>query len=306
MNDPLINGGYILLSRKIIESEIFQKPPLYLKVWVYLLSCAQHKKYKNLNKGQLFTSIPEIQEACSHMVGYRKETPTKDQIYNILEWLRKRCEDLCESNDSTTMITTTKATHGLLVNIEKYSFYQNPNNYESNEESNNENDTNGRREQRQPDNINKNDKNIYKDKKIRTEYEKRYSDESFEIKCVRYLIKSITDEMPSAKVPVSDEQVDKWCDNIEKMVRLDKRSQDNIYSTLVYARTDDFWKANIRSTSKFRDKYETLYLQMKNKKEKPNQQTNRPVKVNKFNDFPQRKYSEEDFCSLEQRLLGGR
>ena len=131
LNNPLIPGGYILLSRKITESEIFKKPPLYLKVWVYLLSCAQHRQYKGLKKGQLYISIPEIQEACSHMVGYRKVTPTKAQIYNVLEWLRKRCEGYDESNDNTTMITTTKATHGLLVNIEKYGFYQNPKNYKA-------------------------------------------------------------------------------------------------------------------------------------------------------------------------------
>lgn len=301
MNEPLINGGYILLSRKIIESEIFKKPPLYLKVWVYLLSCAQHKKYKSLEKGQLYTSIPEIQEACSYMVGYRKETPTKDQIYKILEWLRKRCDCYDESDDSATMITTTKATHGLLVNIDKYSFYQNPKNYESNDENDNDNDTKAERERRQANNINKNDKNdknINKD--IRHEYEKRYSDDSFEIKCVSYLIKSIKDEMPNAKVPSNEEQIDKWCDNIEKMVRLDKRTQDDIYNTLVFARTNSFWKVNIRSTSSLRDKYETLYLQMKSKKETPNQSTG---KVNKFNAFPQREYTKEDYLSMEQRLL---
>jgi hypothetical protein len=159
LNSDQINGGYILLSRKIIDSEIFKKPPLYLKVWIYLLSSAQHKDYKGLKRGQLFTSIPDIQEACSHMVGYRKVTPTKDQIYNILEWLRKRCESQYESNDSTTMITTTKATHGLLINIDKYCVYQNPKSYESNDEPNNENATKELREQRQPNNINKNDKN---------------------------------------------------------------------------------------------------------------------------------------------------
>lgn len=165
MNEPLIPGGYILLSRKIIESEIFKKPPLYLKVWIYLLSSAQHSAYKGLERGQLYTSIPEIQEACSYMIGYRKKTPTKDQIYNILEWLRKRCESNCEHDTNTTMITTTKATHGLLVNIDKYSLYQDAKNYESNAEHDNEKVTNTLREQRQPDNINKNVKNVKNDKK---------------------------------------------------------------------------------------------------------------------------------------------
>ncbi|WP_331662001.1 hypothetical protein, partial [Lachnoclostridium sp.] len=145
----------------------------------------------------------------------------------------------------------------------------------------------------------KNVRSINKKKPI--EYKKRYSDDSFEIKCVRYLIKSITDEMPDAKkIPKNDEQIDKWCDNIEKMVRLDKRSQEDIYNTLVYSQTNAFWKPNIRSTSKFREKYETLRSQMKNKQNKPQQQA---VKANKFNNFPQRNYSESDFDSLEQQLL---
>lgn len=289
-----------MLSRKIIESEIFKKPPLYLKVWVYLLSCAQHKTYKNLEKGQLFTSIPEIQEACSHMVGYRKETPTKDQIYNILEWLRKRCEDPNESNDSTTMITTTKATHGLLVNIEKYSFYQDSKNYESNGDNNNEKATNVVREQRQPNNINKNDKN---DKNINNkEYQKKYSDDSFEMKCINYLIKTIKEEMPNSKLPETDKQIDKWCDSIEKMIRIDKRTETDIWETLVFARTDSFWKVNIRSTSKFREKYETLYLQKKNKKE-PKQQSKA---TNKFGQFPQRVYTDSDYSDMEQKLLNRR
>ena len=133
LKEALIVGGYILLSRKIIESEIFKKPPLYLKVWIYLLSAAQHSQYKNLNRGQLFTSIPEIQEACSHYIGFRKQIPSKDKIFNILQWLRRVCEHSCEHDDehdtNTTMITTVRATQGILVNVERYSFYQDPQNY---------------------------------------------------------------------------------------------------------------------------------------------------------------------------------
>lgn len=155
----LIPGGYIILSRKLIESEIWDKPPLYLKVWIYLLSRAQHKPYKKLQRGELRTSIPEIMEACSWYVGYRKETPSKDQIYQVIDWLRKACEGVHESNDNPPMITTTRATHGLVINIEKYDLYQSPKNYESNTEGNNEKDTNITREQRQSDYINKNVKN---------------------------------------------------------------------------------------------------------------------------------------------------
>ncbi|SDJ98468.1 hypothetical protein SAMN05421868_1741, partial [Paenibacillus naphthalenovorans] len=166
MSEPLIPGGCILLARKIIESAIWEKPPLYLKVWVYLLTKAQHSEYKGLQRGYLRTSIPDIIDGCKWKVGARTEKPTKDQIYQILEWLRKPNEGGHGSNAKATMITTTKATHGLLIGIDNYGFYQDFRNYESNDEGNDENLTEPARKQRQPDNINKNvnnDKNDNKD-----------------------------------------------------------------------------------------------------------------------------------------------
>ena len=64
-----IPGGYILISRKLIESEIWDKPSLYAKVWLYLLSRAQHKPYKNMERGQLRTSIPELSRLAVGRLG---------------------------------------------------------------------------------------------------------------------------------------------------------------------------------------------------------------------------------------------
>jgi hypothetical protein len=164
MSDSNIYGGYILLSRKIIEGEIWRKPPLYLKVWLYLLIQARHRDYKNLQRGQVVTSISELQEVCGWYVGYRKEKPTKDQVYQVIDWMRtasKRSEDetVHETKTMPVMITTTKVTHGLLITIENYGFYQQSRNYESNVEDNSEANMEATSEQRQPANINKNEKN---------------------------------------------------------------------------------------------------------------------------------------------------
>lgn len=132
MSEPKIPGGYIILARRIIESEIWEKPPLYLKVWIYILSKAQHKKYKNLQRGQTIISIPELQEACSWKVGYRTERPTKKQIFGIIEWLRNPDGE----NNNNSMIETTKVTHGMLVEVRNYAVYQTPSNYEGNSEGN--------------------------------------------------------------------------------------------------------------------------------------------------------------------------
>ena len=172
---PIIPGGYILLSRRVLASGIMEKPPLFFKVWVWLLLNAQHKDYGNLKKGQLFTSIPQIQDAMSHKIGYRIERPTKKQIYGILEWLRNPYEGDTEGDAKGPMIVTTKVTHGMLVSIVNYGLYQSPKNYEGNDESNDEGDAKGTRRERQGNNINKNDKNDKKKEIYTVDFEEFWS-----------------------------------------------------------------------------------------------------------------------------------
>lgn len=161
----MIPGGYLLLARKVIESQIWAKPPLYLKVWLYLLSRAQYREYRGLGRGQLWTSIPEIRENCSWWIGYRKVTPSKTQVFNVLEWLRNCCEQIDENNTYKTVITTTKGTQGMLVTILDYGFYQEPQNYENNADYNGEELAGATRPERQADNINKERKEINKKRK---------------------------------------------------------------------------------------------------------------------------------------------
>ena len=165
MSSAPIPKGYILLSRKLLDNEIMAKPPLYLKVWIYLLTNAQHKDYKGLKRGQLFTSIPKIQEAMSYMVGYRKETPSYKQIRGVLDWLRFPCEGTTKDERRGSMIDITKGTHGMVVTIVNYDLYQDPKNYEGHSEGHNEGIAKDERRARQGHNINKNVKNDKNDKK---------------------------------------------------------------------------------------------------------------------------------------------
>ncbi|WIL72586.1 conserved phage C-terminal domain-containing protein [Pediococcus acidilactici] len=156
MTDKKIDGGYIMLARRLIESEIFQKPPLYLKVWIYLLARAQHDDYKRLKRGQLSTSIPEIQEAVSWKVGFRTETPSKNQIFRIINWLRNPDEAHDDRNNDRNMIETTKATHSMLITISNYGVYQDSKNYERNANDSMTETTKVLRPKREANNINKN------------------------------------------------------------------------------------------------------------------------------------------------------
>lgn len=153
-----MKSGYIIESRSILDSDIWNKPPLYFKVWHYLLLNAQHTEYKGLKRGQLYTSIPKIQEAMSYHVGFRKVIPSKSEIHRIIEWLRTPHERDYESDANRAMIITTKATHGMIITICNYNDYQDPKNYERNNEQNYESLANSTMNR---DNINKNknDKN---------------------------------------------------------------------------------------------------------------------------------------------------
>lgn len=135
----MIEGGYFKMARKIIESEIFQKPPLYLKVWVYLLAKAQHKPVRGLECGEFFTSAEEICEACTWYVGFRKERPTRKQIHHILGYFRGVCEVVTNGclNEPTNgtpnepMIETTRVKNGMKIKVVKFDDYQDVQTYVS-------------------------------------------------------------------------------------------------------------------------------------------------------------------------------
>lgn len=119
MTSP-IPGGYILLARKLFESEMMEKPPLYFKLWGWMLARAMWKDGEKLKRGQLVTSIAEMQQAMSYRIGWRREVPTKDEIRSAYEAFVR-----------AEMISTRKTTRGMVVTVLNYELYQNPESYEA-------------------------------------------------------------------------------------------------------------------------------------------------------------------------------
>jgi len=127
-NDQKIEGGFFIIARSLFEHRLMNKPPLNFKLWAWMLFKANFKDHGKLKRGQLLTSIEEMREAMSYLVGYRKEKPSRDEIRNCYEAFAK-----------TTMITTAKTTRGMIITILNYDKYQNPKNYETHSENHNEN-----------------------------------------------------------------------------------------------------------------------------------------------------------------------
>ena len=113
-----IPGGYVLIARKILESELMNKPPHYLKLWVWMLGKAFWRNGDKLRRGQFYTTIAEMQEAMSYKSGYRKITVTRDEIRSAYGHFT-----------DTTMVTITATTRGMVISICNYEAYQNPESY---------------------------------------------------------------------------------------------------------------------------------------------------------------------------------
>lgn len=128
-----------------------------------------------------------------------------------------------------------------------------------------------------------------------------FSPESFEMVCVRRLIDSVLEQMPKARVPSADNELQKWAAEIEKMQRIDKRSRGEIEQALNYAIKNTFWQSNIRSTKKFREKFETLYLQSKERTGSSPQ----GAVSNRFHNFDQRDVDYDALVVAQLRQQGG-
>jgi predicted phage replisome organizer len=89
----------------------------------------------------------------------------------------------------------------------------------------------------------------------------KFTENSFEILCVNTIIQSCLELYPNSKVPSTYKEKEKWAIEIERMKRIDNRSEEEIKQALQFAINDTFWKLNIRSAKKFREKFETLLIQ---------------------------------------------
>ncbi len=126
--------------------------------------------------------------------------------------------------------------------------------------------------------------------------QEKYPVGDFEYQCVDILVRSCVAVFPNSKIPKTSEEKKRWAVEIERMKRLDGRIEADIVEALTFATTDGFWKSNIRSTKKFREKFETLIIQSRRRQGN----NNRQPAGNKFNAFPQ---SDYDIESIERNFM---
>lgn len=268
-------GGWIKDYRKELESDIWMMPPLYHRVWQYLKYKANHAPQKiplengsffTIEAGQHLTSVRGIAKGVSWYEGRVYKEPNPRTISKILDWLEK-----------ANMISINRGRGNreyTLVTIVNWGIYQ------GSEDEGVTANTSGCIQRMH---INKNDKNDKEDiiiniltdinnvedspKPEKKEHRKpKFAEDHEATILTKLLVKMMLQNNPNARIPKTEKQKEQWVDVMEKIHRLDGYSYEQIKQVIIWSQNDDFWKANILSTRKLREKMPTLVLQMERKK----------------------------------------
>lgn len=88
----------------------------------------------------------------------------------------------------------------------------------------------------------------------------KYNDDSPYLKLATDFYDLIFSNNSEAKKP----NFQSWADDFRKTVELDGRSIDNLRAVMTWSQNDDFWKGNVLSAKKLREKYDQLKVQSGN------------------------------------------
>ena len=138
MSEHVAGGGFTV-ARKMFRSNIWLKPPLYLKVWLWIIGRASHSDHKKNNhtykRGEFVTTYDEIIKATAYRFNRRYIFPTLKQIRMILEWLESEGMIIVRPIKDSERLTRadtrvrTRAYVGLRIFVIKYDTYQNLESY---------------------------------------------------------------------------------------------------------------------------------------------------------------------------------
>lgn len=248
--------GYIFDHRKELESDVWLLPPMYHRVWQWIKYMVNHSEAKIPNKdgtftvlmpGQHATSLRHIAKGVGYYEGLKWKEPNPKTIKTILDWLEKQ-----------GMITVKGNTLGTVVTVVNWQLYQKEIVKGNSERITDKHllDTNKKKQEEL--------KNDEEEKKKPKEL-KTFLPDSIEYRASEYLWGKILANNPDAKKP----NIQSWSREMDLIMRVDKRSQSDLGKVIDFCQSDPFWKSNILSPKKLREKYDQLKSKMVNNNKTP-------------------------------------
>ena len=237
--------GFITIHRQLIESAVY-KDSHSVHLWLHLLLKANHKKNDFVMNGKLITvergQILTGRKALSAETGIQES-----KIQRLLKLFEKMQMIEQHTNNRNRLIT--------VVSYDKY---------QASEQQVNNTRTTG--EQLVNTNNNVNNENNVNNVNKETEKPKKYNDD--DLTTAEWIFEKILDINPSNKKP----NFDSWDDTIRLMRERDGKSHKEICKVFSWANNDHFWRGNILSPQKLRDKFDQLSIQSNSNQVKPRRQ----------------------------------
>lgn len=229
--------GWISIHRKLKECFIYADKPFdRTHAWIDLLLRANHQDRKiclgnqmiEVKRGSFITSELKLAEAWGW---------SKTKVRSFLLLLQN--EKMIDKNSDQKKTT---------INIVNYDVYQDS---ETTEKLQKNHEKTTEKPQKNTNNNENNENNENKDN--------IYTSDSNEYRLANFLLSHIKKNNPKAKEP----NLQTWSKQFDLLLKKDARDLEEIKSVIVFCQNNSFWKSNILSAKKLRDKYDTLYLQMK-------------------------------------------
>jgi len=256
------NGNYITGWIKVFRSlsnKGWYKKSDFVHLWIHLLIKASHKGIEfmfngdnvNLKAGQFITGRKKLSEETGI---------NESKIERILNFFEK----------NEHQIEQQKTTKNRLISILNWDLYQV--NEQQNEQQLNSKRTTNEQQVNTIKNV-KNNKELKNDK----EYKKvllseinsdDYPNLNFEyIEIAKSYQKLFIKNQNDAGIENSILEKAKgiWVDDIRLLIEIDKKTKEQCKYVWDFLSTNEFWKSNILSTKKLREKFDTLLIQSKNK-----------------------------------------
>ena len=270
-------AGWISLHRQMQSHWLWKEKPFDKRsAWIDMLLMASHCDNKFVLGNELM--VVEVGQFITSEL----------KLMDRWGWSKTKVRSFLKLLQDDKMIVKKTDRKKTTINIVNYRVWQES---ETTEKPQKNHEETAKKPQKDTINNVNNYNNVNKDNK-ESIVANKFDNESFEIKICNYLIEKILENNPKAKVPISLSDKQKWAVHIDLMIRRDSRTEDEIMKVIKFATEDSFWSSNILSTKKLREKFDTLFVQSKDKKQ--------PKKNSVIDYDGQRKY---DFEKLEQKAL---
>lgn len=257
--------NFLPLRREVMEHWIY-KDSDYFKVWVDMLFRARFSEEpkKDIYEGSLYM-LYQGHFLFSRNTWSIRLNINSNKLYKLVNLLIQ--EQMIEK---VGKVGKSGATIYSIVNYQKYNYFNseatalpidNTGFEGDSQQPNNSEATAFQQPSNSQATLKKSVKTDKSEKSVKT-----FVPDSDEYRLSQLLFDLMRKNNPTCK----EQNIQSWCKHIDFMIRLDGRTHEQIETIINFSQNDNFWKANILSTSKLREKFDTLTMQ--DKKKQPSQQ----------------------------------